>query len=173
MTLWTAAHQVPLSVEFSRWEILEWVAIPFSRGSSQPRNQTHISCVSCMQTDSLPPVPLGESDIMRALKNNSENTNWRRRFSLPFSCPHELCGCFFLLLFFYHMRIVKIIASKQGDRGFPFPSFPLWKRLNGTTVTTVTASCPETGAQGLTVALNLENKCQEMLFLMSRFWLYG
>ena len=27
--------------------ILEWAAMPFSRGSSQPRNQTHIS-VSCI-----------------------------------------------------------------------------------------------------------------------------
>ena len=27
--------------------ILEWVAISFSRGSSWPRDQTHISCVSC------------------------------------------------------------------------------------------------------------------------------
>ena len=28
--------------------ILEWVAISFSRGSSQPRDLTHISCVSCI-----------------------------------------------------------------------------------------------------------------------------
>ena len=28
--------------------ILEWVAIPFSRGSSRPRGQTHISCISCI-----------------------------------------------------------------------------------------------------------------------------
>ena len=27
---------------------LEWVAMPFSRGSSQPRNQSHISGVSCI-----------------------------------------------------------------------------------------------------------------------------
>ena len=27
--------------------ILDWVAMPTSRGSSQPRDQTHISCVSC------------------------------------------------------------------------------------------------------------------------------
>ena len=27
--------------------ILEWVAMPFSRGSSQPRNQTQVSCISC------------------------------------------------------------------------------------------------------------------------------
>ena len=26
--------------------ILEWVAIPFSRGSSQPRNQTEVSCIA-------------------------------------------------------------------------------------------------------------------------------
>ena len=28
--------------------ILEWVAISFSRGSSQPRAQTQVSCVSCI-----------------------------------------------------------------------------------------------------------------------------
>ena len=26
--------------------ILEWVALPFSGGSSQPRDRTHISCIS-------------------------------------------------------------------------------------------------------------------------------
>ena len=30
---------------FSRQEILEQVAIPFSRGSSQPRDQTYVSCI--------------------------------------------------------------------------------------------------------------------------------
>ena len=28
--------------------ILKWVAISYSRGSSQPRDQTHISCISCI-----------------------------------------------------------------------------------------------------------------------------
>ena len=28
--------------------ILEWVAMPSSRGSSQPRYQTQVSCVSCI-----------------------------------------------------------------------------------------------------------------------------
>ena len=28
--------------------ILEWVAMPFSRGSSWPRDRTHISCVCCI-----------------------------------------------------------------------------------------------------------------------------
>ena len=65
-TPWTAAHQAPPSMGFSRQEywsgvplpspmeytvhgilqarILEWVAFPFSRGSSQPRNRTQVSC---------------------------------------------------------------------------------------------------------------------------------
>ena len=29
-------------------EILEWIAVPFSRGSSWPRDWTHVSCVSCI-----------------------------------------------------------------------------------------------------------------------------
>ena len=29
-----------------RWRILEWVAYPFSSGSSQPRNQTEVSCIA-------------------------------------------------------------------------------------------------------------------------------
>ena len=33
--------------------ILEWVTIPFSRGSSRPRDQTRISCVSCTDRWSL------------------------------------------------------------------------------------------------------------------------
>ena len=31
----------------SKARILEWVAIFYSKGSSQPRDQTHVSCVSC------------------------------------------------------------------------------------------------------------------------------
>ena len=41
------AHWAPLSMEFPRQEIpiLEWTAISFSRGSSWPRDWTHISCI--------------------------------------------------------------------------------------------------------------------------------
>ena len=40
--------------------ILEWVAFPFSRGSSQPRDQTQ---VSSLQADSLPDEPQGNPII--------------------------------------------------------------------------------------------------------------
>ena len=39
--------------------ILEWVAMPSSRGSSQPSDQIQVSYISCIgQTDSLPLAPL-------------------------------------------------------------------------------------------------------------------
>jgi len=42
--------------------ILEWVVMPSSKGSSQPRDQTHISNVSCIgRACSLPLVPPGKS----------------------------------------------------------------------------------------------------------------
>ena len=43
MTPWTVAHKVPLSMEFSGQEQLEWVTISFSRRSSRPRDQNHVS----------------------------------------------------------------------------------------------------------------------------------
>jgi len=45
MTLWTVAHQAPLILQA---RILEWVAMPSSRGSSWPRDLTLISSVSCL-----------------------------------------------------------------------------------------------------------------------------
>ena len=48
VTPWTVSLQAPLSKGFSRQGILEWVAISSFRGSSQPRDQTHVFYVSCV-----------------------------------------------------------------------------------------------------------------------------
>ena len=40
--------------------ILEWIAMPSSRGSSQPRDWTHISCLLHWQMGSLPLAPPGK-----------------------------------------------------------------------------------------------------------------
>ena len=45
VTLWTVADQAPLSMGFFQARILR-VAMPSSRGSLQPRDQTHVSYVS-------------------------------------------------------------------------------------------------------------------------------
>ena len=42
---WTAAHQALLSVGTLQARILEWVAMPSSRGSSQPGDWTQVSCI--------------------------------------------------------------------------------------------------------------------------------
>ena len=45
-TPWTVAHQAPLSMEILQAKILEGVAMPFSRGSFQPRDRTPVSCIA-------------------------------------------------------------------------------------------------------------------------------
>ena len=47
-TPWTAAHQALLAHEILQARILEWVAIPSSKGSSGPRGQTRVSCSFCL-----------------------------------------------------------------------------------------------------------------------------
>ena len=42
----TVAHQAPLSMGILQERILEGVANPFSRGASQPKNQTRVSCIA-------------------------------------------------------------------------------------------------------------------------------
>ena len=44
-TPWTVGFQAPL---FFQARILEWVAMPSSRGSSWPRDRTHVSYASCI-----------------------------------------------------------------------------------------------------------------------------
>ena len=42
---WTITYQAPLSTN-SQARILKWVAIPFSRGSSRPRDGTWVSLIA-------------------------------------------------------------------------------------------------------------------------------
>ena len=47
---WTATRQAPLSMGVLQARVLEWIAMPSSRGSSQPRDQTRSPT---LQVDSL------------------------------------------------------------------------------------------------------------------------
>ena len=44
VTPWTVACQALLSIGILQARILEWVAMPSSRGYLQPRDQTQVSC---------------------------------------------------------------------------------------------------------------------------------
>ena len=46
VALWTVAHQTPQIHGILQARILKQVALPSSRGSSQPRNQTQVSCTA-------------------------------------------------------------------------------------------------------------------------------
>ena len=46
VTPWTVALQAPLSMVILQARKLEWVAVPSSRESSQPRDQTQVSCIA-------------------------------------------------------------------------------------------------------------------------------
>ena len=64
----TVTHQALLSLVFSRARILESVATSSSRGSSQLRDLTCVSCVSCnWQADSLPLAPPRKLQVGRRL----------------------------------------------------------------------------------------------------------
>ena len=45
-TPWSVSHQAPLSMGILWARKLEWVAIPFSRGPSQPRDRTQVSRIA-------------------------------------------------------------------------------------------------------------------------------
>ena len=97
--------------------MLEWVAIPFSRGSSQPRDRTWVWSPT-LQVDSLPPEPPGKpllkctisqnnffhNDIYilwenQGVQTQTHNFTWCLRAALPL---HSRAFCFFCIPFFLH-----------------------------------------------------------------------
>ena len=51
----------------SQARILEWVAIPFSRGSSQPRAGTHVSCIAGRFFTAVPPRKPCNNTVMNLI----------------------------------------------------------------------------------------------------------
>ena len=65
VTPWTVAHQAPLSMGILQVRILEWVAMPSSRGVFQTQGSNrHVLCLLYWQVDYLPLVPPGKSLIV-------------------------------------------------------------------------------------------------------------
>ena len=63
VTPWTVAHQASLSMGILQARTLEWVAMPFSRGSSRSSNQTRVSCASCIAGRFFTTEPLGKPGL--------------------------------------------------------------------------------------------------------------
>ena len=100
VTPWTATHQAPLSMGILQATILEWVAMPSSSRSSQPRDRTQVShiadrfftnwakiqgheelCQLPIRFDCvcLDPYTCKLKDKLFALSPNTANTQWWRR----------------------------------------------------------------------------------------------
>ena len=63
-TPWTVTRQAPLSMGFSNQaRILEWAAIPFSRGSANPGIEPGSPT---LQADSLPSAPPGKPCVFNS-----------------------------------------------------------------------------------------------------------
>ena len=82
-TPWIVALQAPLFHGNFQARILEWVAIPFSRGSSLLRNETQV-----LQADSLPSEPPGKPSLKPkwfkySLKPQSLYLQWRMLLFMP------------------------------------------------------------------------------------------
>ena len=80
-TPWTVARQVPLSMEFSRQRILEWVAISSSRGSSRLYHWTTRKVPLCRKE------PL-KSEFPRGRRQRGKSRRLKARGRL-------LCCCWF------------------------------------------------------------------------------
>ena len=81
VTPWTGARQTPLSLGILQARNLKWVAMPSSRGSSQPRDQTQVSRITGgFFTTWARREALLESScrlmLSRVLKHNSHHKSW-------------------------------------------------------------------------------------------------
>ena len=74
--------------------ILKWVAISSPRGSSQPRDQTHVSCVSCTEGRFFISEPPGKPPNRHKRRNHTiiiqfpKDKNYISVFYVYFSCGH-------------------------------------------------------------------------------------
>ena len=69
--------------------ILEWVAIPFSRGSSWPRDRTHISGVSCLDRQILYHCATWEASLDNLY---TFHLFFTKKFQAGCSCPFSTDG---------------------------------------------------------------------------------
>ena len=134
---WTVTHQGCLSTGILQARILEWVAISFSRGSSQPRDRTWVSCISrqilyhlsCERSHEL-----GYFLILAIVNNASWILGCMYFFELVFSFSSDICPgmelldpLVFLFLVFF-LRKCHIVFYSDSSKLFFSASFPVWSK---------------------------------------------
>ena len=102
----------------SQARILEWVAISFSRGSSQPRDQTHIPCLASWFFTTEPPgKPL--SHLLHFVWHTLGpfiTLQMTQFHSSTYSIIH-MYHIFFILSIFYHTYVPYLLYPVNGHLG--------------------------------------------------------
>ena len=119
VTQWTTARQAPLSMGTLQARILEWVAMHFSRGSSQPRDQTQVSYVCCIGRQ-FPSCILGSHTLL----HHSPNMKiWVLLDYLKESFP-PLTGSLFhiylILVILSHRHVKTSKCREASSLNFPY-----------------------------------------------------
>ena len=100
----------------SQARILEWLAIPFSRGSFQSRDQTHISCIAGRFFTTEPP---GKPKFTAAGEVNPKTCLLSKNLSCLRICSAwcHLCkkSQMILYILWIHLHSCKIIRGLEGD----------------------------------------------------------
>ena len=78
VTLWTVAHQAPLSMEFSRQEYWSGLPFPPPEKISWPRDWTQVSCSCYVARKFFTTEPV----VKEALSKYSRTSTWDREFYL-------------------------------------------------------------------------------------------
>ena len=111
VTQWTPSK--PLCPEYFPARILEWVAIPFSTGSSRPRDWTHVSCIGRQILHTEPPgMPRSNRKLIQCMwewhgghRSESESRSvvsgslWPHGLYSPWNSPGQNTGVGTLSLF--------------------------------------------------------------------------
>ena len=127
----TVAYQAPMSVGILQARILEWAAISFSRGSSQPRDWTKVWCIA-LQMDSLPAELSGSPRILEWIAYPfSRVSSWPKKldqgllhwrwiiYQLSYQgSPHlRVCVCVYIYIYIYiHTHIKFYLKSKRNNK---------------------------------------------------------
>ena len=93
-TPWTVAHQAPLSMGWIfQARMLEWVAISFSRGSSQPKDRTRVFCPGRW-------ILYHWASYMYVYTYMTRHTNTHIH---TYVCVYDTCVCIYVCIYVWQM----------------------------------------------------------------------
>ena len=118
-TPWPVARQAPLSMRILQARVLEWAAMPSSRGSSQPRDQTQ---VSALQVDSLLSEPPRKpkkpgAGSLSLLQGNLPTQESNRGLLHCRQILYQLRSPFFHATYFFFSKDKRATTAEEEEKG--------------------------------------------------------